>query len=53
MLAQMSEAKPSQNESNDFIFEKLLHTGDWKSFLNYSGILYQRPENGKYARWTS
>lgn len=52
MLAQMDNIH-STVMSEKFLFEKCLHRSDWWEFLRYAGVLYQRPENGKYVRWTS
>ena len=37
----------------NYEFEKILYTGDWKEILSYIGAFYFRPEWGKYCRFTS
>lgn len=40
-------------QNQDYNFEKILYTGEWKNILSYIGAFYFRPEGGKYCRFTS
>ena len=52
MLLQMKSSE-FRVPSSEYLFEKLLYTGDWESLLKHIGAMYRRPESGKYVRLTS